>query len=132
MTSKEENIPFITHHSLRLGKYSIGTGDSFAHQAKTQLHACLLAEKHGVVIEPACNESNRKHAIIGSEPGSARQASDAAVGALAWKHSYYCDADHINLTTVDRYLGACDFYTFYVADVIGNALPANEAVIAKT
>ncbi len=26
-----------------LGKYSIGVGDRFAHQAKAQLEACILA-----------------------------------------------------------------------------------------
>ena len=84
--------------SLRLGKYSIGTGDSFAHQANAQLQACLLAEKHGVIIEPVWNKSNREHTIIGSEPASVRQAADAAVKALGWKHAYFCDADHINRT----------------------------------
>jgi hypothetical protein len=101
-------------------------GDRFAHQAKAQLHACLLAEKHGVVIEPVWNKSNREHSIIGSEPASVRLAADAAVAALAWKHAYYCDADHINLATVERFLDACDFYTFDVADFIDHALPAAE------
>ncbi len=123
----------MTHHSLQLGKYSIGTGDRFAHQAKAQLNACLLAEKQGVVIEPVWNKSNREHTIIGSEPASARQAADAAVAGLGWKHAYYCDADHINLATVSRFLGACDFYTLDVADFIGNSLPAAEidAFIAR-
>jgi hypothetical protein len=116
----------MTNNSLRLGKYSIGTGDRFAHQASAQLQACLLAEKRGVVIEPVWNKSNREHTIIGSEPASVREAADAAVKALGWKHAYFCDADHINLTTVSRFLGASDFYTLDVADFIGHALPADE------
>jgi NAD(P)-dependent dehydrogenase (short-subunit alcohol dehydrogenase family) len=116
----------MTHQTSQLGKYSIGVGDRFAHQAKAQLQACLLAEKHGVVIEPVWNKSNREHTIIGSEPASVRQAADAAVAALGWNHAYYCDADHINLTTVNRFLDACDFYTFDVADFIGHALPTAE------
>ena len=116
----------MTDHSFVLGKYSIGTGDRFAHQAKAQLSACQLAEKQGVGIEPVWNKSNREHTIIGSEPAAVRQAADAAVAALGWKHAYYCDADHINLTTVSRFLNACDFYTLDVADFIGNALPAAE------
>jgi hypothetical protein len=123
----------MTHPSFVLGKYSIGTGDRFAHQAKAQLNACLLAEKKGVVIEPVWNKSNREHTIIGSEPASVRQSADAAVAALGWKHAYYCDADHINLATVNRFFTACDFYTFDVADFIGIALPAAEidAFIAR-
>jgi len=116
----------MAHQTSQLGKYSIGMGDRFAHQAKAQLNACLLAEKYGVVIEPVWNKSNREHTIIGSEPALVRQAADAAVAALGWKHAYYCDADHINLTTVSRFLDACDFYTFDVADFIGHALPAAE------
>jgi hypothetical protein len=105
--------------SLKLPKYSIGTGDRFAHQAKAQLHACVLALNSGIEVVPVWNKSNREHTIIGSEPASARAAADAAVKALAWKLPYFCDADHITLQTVDRFLTACDFYTLDVADFIG-------------
>jgi hypothetical protein len=104
-----------------LGKYSIGVGDRFAHQAKAQLEACILAGKAGVDVIPVWNKSNREHTIIGSEPMSVRTAADAAVADLGWKLPYYCDADHINLTTVDRFLAPCDFYTMDVADYIGKA-----------
>ncbi len=107
--------------SLKLGKYSVGTGDRFAHQAKTQLQACIQALEHGVEVIPVWNKSNREHMIIGSEPTSVRQAADAAVKALGWKHAYFCDADHITIKTVDRFLSACDFYTIDVADYIGEA-----------
>ncbi|HEY6447932.1 MAG TPA: tagaturonate epimerase family protein [Acidobacteriaceae bacterium] len=104
---------------LELGKYSIGVGDRFAHQAKAQLRACVLAAEAGVEVIPVWNKSNREHNIIGSEPSSARTAADAAVRALGWTKPYYCDADHINLTTVERFLAPCDFYTIDVADAIG-------------
>ena len=83
-----------------LSKYSVGTGDRFAHQAKAQLQACMQALDHGMEIVPVWNKSNREHTIIGSEPVSARQAADAAVKALGWKLPYFCDADHI--TSADR------------------------------
>ena len=51
-----------------LGKYSIGVGDRFAHQAKAQLRACQLAAERGVEVIPVWNKSNREHTIIGSEP----------------------------------------------------------------
>lgn len=111
----------MTNHPLTLPKYSLGTGDRFAHQAKAQLAACILAEQHGTLVTPVWNKSNREHTIIGSEPASVRAAADAAVKALGWKHPYFCDADHITLATVDRFLDSCDFYTIDVAEMIGKA-----------
>ncbi len=105
--------------SVRLSKYSVGTGDRFAHQAKAQLQACIKALEHGLTVVPVWNKSNREHTIIGSEPISVREAADAAVKAIGWKHPYFCDADHITLQTVDRFLPSCDFYTIDVADFIG-------------
>jgi tagaturonate epimerase len=110
--------------ALTLAKYSVGTGDRFAHQAKAQLQACQLALKSGIEIVPVWNKSNREHTIIGSEPLSTRHAVDDAVKALGWTLPYYCDADHINPQTVGRFLTACDFYTHDVADYIGQPAPA--------
>jgi hypothetical protein len=110
-----------------LGKYSIGVGDRFAHQAKAQLEACILASKAGVEVIPVWNKSNREHTIIGTEPKSVRAAAEAAVKELGWKLPWFCDADHINFSTVERYLASCDFYTIDVADSIGK--PASQASI---
>jgi hypothetical protein len=106
---------------LKLAKYSIGTGDRFAHQAKAQLQACIKALHEGVEVVPVWNKSNREHTIIGSEPSSVREAADAAVRALAWPLPYFVDADHIGLQTVDRFLPASDFFTIDVADFIGRS-----------
>jgi hypothetical protein len=114
----------VASEGLRLGKYSLGTGDRFAHQAKAQLQACVQALEHGVEIIPVWNKSNREHTIIGSDPAAARAAADAAVKALHWNKPYFCDADHITLKTVDRFLASCDFYTIDVADAIGQPAPA--------
>lgn len=107
--------------NVALPKYSLGVGDRFAHQAKAQLMACVQAADAGVEVVPVWNKSNREHTIIGSEPSSTRSAADTAVKALNWTRPYFCDADHIGLTTVDRFLPACDFYTIDVADFIGKA-----------
>ena len=115
----------MTTSALKLGKYSIGVGDRFAHQAKAQLQACVQAAQAGIEVIPVWNKSNREHNIIGSEPSSTRAAADAAVQALGWNKPYFCDADHINLTTVDRFLAPCDFYTIDVADAIGQAASAS-------
>lgn len=98
-------------------------GDRFAHQAKAQLQACVLAARQGVDIVPVWNKSNREHTIIGSEPGSVRAAADRAVRELGWKKPWHVDADHIRLETVDRFLGSSDFFTIDVADSIGNPAP---------
>ncbi len=112
--------------TLQLPKYSIGMGDRFAHQAKAQLAACVLAEKAGVTIAPVWNKSNREHLIIGSEPRGTRSAADAAVKELSWAGPYFLDADHINLKTVDRFLAPCNFFTMDVADDIGHPAAAED------
>jgi len=109
---------------LILNKFSVGVGDRFAHQAKSQLAACVLAAKWGVDVIPVWNKSNREHTIIGSEPSVTRAAADEAVKALSWTKPYFCDADHINLSTVDRFFAPCDFYTIDVADYIGKPAAA--------
>jgi hypothetical protein len=113
-------------HKLILPKYSVGTGDRFAHQAKAQLQACINALEAGVEVVPVWNKSNRENTIIGSKPATTRAAADAAVKALGWKLPYFCDADHITLQTVGRFFEACDFYTHDVADYIGQPAPEAE------
>jgi hypothetical protein len=112
---------------LKLGKFSFGVGDRFAHQAKAQLRAFMLAAQQGVEVIPVWNKSNREHTFIGSEPSSTRTAADAGVKALGWKKPYHVDADHIRLETVDRFIPYSDFYTIDVADSIGK--PAEGASI---
>jgi hypothetical protein len=116
----------MSNNALKLGKYSLGTGDRFAHQAKAQLQACVQALQDGIEIIPVWNKSNREHTIIGSEPASTRSAADAAVKELGWTRPYFCDADHINTNTVDRFMSACDFFTLDVADFIGQLAPYSE------
>jgi hypothetical protein len=113
---------------LKLPKFSVGVGDRFAHQAKAQLAACVLAADAGVEVVPVWNKSNREHTIIGSDPSETRLAADAAVSELGWTKPFFLDADHINLNTVARFLKPCDFFTLDVADLIGR--PANVADVA--
>lgn len=115
--------------ALVIEKYSLGVGDRFAHQAKPQLTACMRAARAGVPVVPVWNKSNREHKIVGSEPSGTRAAADQAVSELGWKHSYYVDADHINVDTVERFLAPSDFFTLDVADAIGRA-PESGAVEA--
>jgi hypothetical protein len=109
-------------------KYTFGVGDRFANGAHAQLAAFIEAKKLGIDIVPVWNKSNREHNIIGSEPVQTREAADKAVADLGWADEYLLDADHINLTTVDRFVAPCDFFTLDVADDIGEAAdPADVA-----
>lgn len=109
-------------------KYTFGVGDRFANGAHAQLSAFIEAKKLGIDIVPVWNKSNREHNIIGSEPVQTRQAADKAVADLGWTGEYLLDADHINLSTVDRFVAPCDFFTLDVADDIGEAAdPADVA-----
>ena len=105
---------------MQIGKYSFGTGDRFAHQGEAQLKALIKAhETLGIEIVPVWNKSNREHIFIHSTPAETRQEADAAVKALDYKGQYFVDADHINLTNVDKFMDASDFFTLDVADYIG-------------
>ena len=107
---------------MTIGKYSFGIGDRFAHEGVNQLKALVAAErKFGVHFTPVWNKSNREHAIIGTEPMSVRREADAAVRALGYTDPYFCDADHINMSNVDKFVDACDFFTVDVADFIGKS-----------
>jgi hypothetical protein len=111
---------------ITLPKYSVGVGDRFAHQARAQLSACMRAAEAGVEVVPVWNKSNREHTLIGTDPHQTRAAADAAVKALGWKGSYFVDADHITLKTVERFLEPCNFFTLDVAEEIGKPAPASE------
>ena len=113
---------------LPLPRFTFGVGDRFAHQAEAQLAAFERLAADGVVVSPVWNKSNREHTFIGSEPASVRAAASAAVAARKWPHSWFVDADHIRLETVDRFLDSSDFFTIDVADSIGK--PAGEAEVA--
>ncbi len=112
---------------MQIQKYTFGVGDRFAHQARPQLHACMLAARRGVEVIPTWNKSHREHLTVGTRPPSVREAADEAVRELGWADPYYVDADHINLETVDGYLGTSDFFTLDVAYAIGK--PAERSAI---
>ncbi len=107
------------------GKYSIGIGDRFEKEAPAQLDAIIAASALGVMVTPVWNKSNREHSIVHSSPADTRKASDEAVALKNFKSSYFLDADHINLSNVDKFIAYCDFFTIDVADYIG-LLPVDE------
>ena len=111
---------------MKLEKYSFGIGDRFAQQGDAQLSAIMKAAEKGLKIVPVWNKSNREHQNIHSSPSDTRKEADDAVRKLGWENSYYVDADHINLDTVDRFLPHSDFFTLDVAGYLGKEVPAEE------
>jgi len=104
---------------MKLGKFSIGTGDRFSHQGVAQLRAIVKANKSGLDISPVWNKSNREHQYVHSVPSDVRVEADAAVKALGFEGKYFVDADHINLGNVGPFVKTADFFTLDVASFIG-------------
>jgi tagaturonate epimerase len=111
---------------MELSKYSFGTGDRFSQQGESQLKGIMKALELGIEIAPVWNKSNREHMTIHSEPVQTRQEADAAVKALGWNKPYFVDADHINMSNIDKFVDHCDFFTMDVADFIGKKATAEE------
>jgi hypothetical protein len=116
---------------MLIEKYSLGIGDRYGHQGAAQLKALVLALNKGVSIVPVWNKSKREHSLIGSKPIDAKREADNAVKELGWKDSYYIDADHIGIKTVDDFIQYCNFFTIDVADFIGE-YPSEESVKSFT
>ncbi|MDD5185220.1 MAG: tagaturonate epimerase family protein [Paludibacter sp.] len=111
---------------MKLGKFSIGTGDRFSHQGEAQLRAIMKANKSGLDISPVWNKSNREHTYVHTLPGDVRIEADAAVAALGFKGKYFVDADHINLSNVAPFVESSDFFTLDVASFIGKESKAED------
>ncbi|MDP4209932.1 MAG: tagaturonate epimerase family protein [Bacteroidota bacterium] len=112
---------------MKLEKYSFGIGDRFSHEGEAQLGAIIKAKNElGIDISPVWNKSNREHTIVHSEPADTRVEADNAVKALGFKGSYFVDADHINLSNVDKFIDSSNFFTLDVADYIGKAASDTE------
>jgi hypothetical protein len=97
----------------------MGIGDRFGHQGKAQLNAIIAAGRKGIEIIPVWNKSNREHLFTGTDPVDVRYEADSVTENAGFFKPYYVDADHINLDTVDRFLGSSDFYTIDIAAYIG-------------
>lgn len=110
----------------KIGKYSFGIGDRFAHQGNAQLRALLKAQKAGVEVTPVWNKSNREHMYVHSSPIDTRKEADLSVKELEYRGDYCVDADHINLGNVEGFIASSDFFTIDVASKIGIASPAHD------
>jgi hypothetical protein len=112
---------------MKLGKFSIGTGDRFCHQGEAQLRAIKRAnDKSGLDINIVWNKSNREHTYVHTVPADTRKEADAAVKALNYQGKYFVDADHINFSNVAGFVDSSDFFTLDVASFIGKESPKAE------
>ena len=107
---------------MKIEKYSIGTGDRFGMEAEAQLAAVKRVFEEGLDVSIVWNKSYREHSIIHSEPVSVRRAAESAVKKLNWKGSWFVDADHINMDTVDIFIDSSNFFTLDVARYIGKKI----------
>ena len=110
---------------MKLSKFSMGLGDRFGHQGVAQLKAIDKALQLGVEISPVWNKSNREHTYVGTQPVDTQNSSKSAVEAFGWARPWFIDADHINLSNVDKFIDFSDFFTLDVADYIGKKVEAN-------
>jgi tagaturonate epimerase len=108
-------------------KYSFGIGDRFTMQGKAQLKAIIDANKLGFPVVPVWNKSNREHQIVKTRPADTWKEAVEATTALEYDGSWYVDADHINLNSVDGYIGYSNFFTLDVADAIGKKAKSGES-----
>ncbi len=111
----------------KIGKYSFGIGDRFAHQGNAQLSALKKAQTGGIEVTPVWNKSNREHMYVHSNPADTRNEADQAVNSLGYQGDYFVDADHINLGNVEGFIHSSDFFTIDVASKIG--IPATSGEI---
>jgi len=111
----------------QLGRFSVGTGDRFGREGAAQIAAFAELRGHGVEADIVWNKSNREHLIIGTGPADQQAAAAGAVKSTGWTGSWFVDADHVGLATVDRFVPHCDFFTLDVADFI--AKPADPGAV---
>ena len=114
---------------MQLSKYSFGIGDRFGCQGSAQLAAFIEAKNFGIEVTPVWNKSNREHLTIKTEPSDVRKEADKAVADANWEGAYFVDADHINLSCVDKFINSSDYFTLDVADYIGGKV--NEKDVEK-
>jgi len=104
---------------MNIERFSFGMGDRFGCEGNVQLAAIAEINRLGIPVVPVWNKSNREHELVGSTQESVRNEADNAVRNQKWKHNYYVDADHITMSTVDKFLASSNFFTLDVAHFIG-------------
>ncbi len=110
---------------MRLSRFSIGTGDRFGLEGEAQIAAFKALRERGGDADIVWNKSNREHVIIGSSPKDQERAAAEAIRNTGWNGTWFVDADHITMKTVDWFIPHSNFFTIDVAETIGT--PASPA-----
>ena len=114
---------------LRLGKYSLGVGDRFAHQARGAAAgvpegSCARRRGRAGLEQVQPRAQDHRHSQPAERPRGGRRGGARAAAGSGRTSSMPTTS---RLATVDRFLAPCDFFTLDVADFIG-APPAPGAV----
>jgi hypothetical protein len=110
---------------MHIEKYSFGLGDRFGQEGASQLEAILDINNLGVAVVPVWNKSHREHSIVKTTQASVAKEAADAVADKGWEGSYYVDADHIGLSTVDGFMEYSNFFTIDVAHFINQPVDAD-------
>jgi hypothetical protein len=113
---------------VQLEKCSFGIGDRFGKECRAQLTAIAKAKELGVNLVPVWNKSFREHSIIGSKPEDTKRIVDSAIKEFNWNDSYYIDADHINLKSVDYFIDQANFFTLDVGEFINSQASEDDLI----
>ncbi len=103
---------------MHIEKHSFGLGDRFGKEGAVQLEAVQEINSLGIAVVPVWNKSHREHSIVKTTQASVAKEAADAVATKGWKGSYYVDADHIGLSTVDGFMEYSNFFTIDVAHFI--------------
>ncbi|MBN2523158.1 MAG: hypothetical protein JXB24_07770 [Bacteroidales bacterium] len=103
---------------MQIEKYSFGIGDRFAKEGEAQLSSIQEINNLGTEVIPVWNKSFREHQIVKTTQFSVKNEADESVQKQNWKKSYYVDADHIGIDTVDEFIDYSNFFTIDVAHFI--------------
>jgi len=106
---------------MKIEKYSFGVGDRFSKEGEAQLKAIKQINDLGVDVVPVWNKSYREHKITKTTHASVLNEAKHAVTNEGWTKSFYIDADHIGMETVDEFLEYSNFFTIDVAHFISKS-----------
>ena len=111
---------------MRLEKYSFGIGDRFSKEGDAQLEAIRQINESGIDVVPVWNKSYREHKIVKSTHATVWDEAKSAVSNAGWTKSFYVDADHIGMNTVDEFIDYSNFFTIDVAHFINTSVNTND------
>ncbi len=109
---------------MKIEKYSFGIGDRFSKEGDAQLKAIRQMNDLGIEVIPVWNKSYREHKIVKTTQAGVLREAKNAVAKAGWSKSFFVDADHIGMETVDEFIEYSNFFTIDVAHFLSQ--PADQ------